>query len=115
AGGAGARHLREGIPPGRAGREGPARVVGHGGGPGRAGVVMGGARADVGGRALRGARLSLPAWARHLVRILAPPEFSPDLLDDLEEGWAERRGGRGGARRWLAGELARTPWLEMRR
>lgn len=55
-----------------------------------------------------------PRWVHSLVRWIVPVEFAEDLLDDLEDGWA-RRGSPGRAWGWLVLELARTPWLALRR
>ena len=61
--------------------------------------------------------MTLPDWVVRGVRALVPGEFATDLLDDLEDGYQRRlaEGGRATARRWLLVELARLPWLRMRR
>lgn len=57
----------------------------------------------------------LPRWVRSLVRGVVPTEFAEDLLDDLEDGWARRRASGARPWAWLLLELARTPWIALRR
>jgi putative ABC transport system permease protein len=59
--------------------------------------------------------VTLPRWVRSFVAVVVPAEFSDDLLDDLEEGWRRRRDAGRRAYSWLLAELARTPWLGLRR
>ncbi|HEX9887804.1 MAG TPA: ADOP family duplicated permease [Longimicrobiales bacterium] len=54
--------------------------------------------------------MTLPGWVRAFLRLALPREFVGDVLDDLEDGLA-RAGGRRAARRRLAGELLRTPYV----
>ncbi len=59
--------------------------------------------------------MSLPRWVEWGVRRVVPARFADDLVVDLEEGFERRRVARKGAWRWLASELARTPWRTLRR
>lgn len=58
--------------------------------------------------------MKLPLPVRAWIRGVVPEEFSVDLEDDLEEGFARRSArGRRAAWAWLAGELVRTPYVRL--